>query len=223
MNQDSDSDYEQVFIINDTDDSPVSQQPRGTSSILSDVDYDVDYQQNSRDIEVVKTSIGGFLVFVSVFVGILLFFTFVAPHIKLNSDYVGKVSFALFLLWLLYMLLSPSSKSDLYLIAKSKKNTVSNSSSSQGKRGKFNTIQEHQAYERSVVSSNEKQDSVNKEAQRLEKQRAENIELAVRALVSLKFKINRANDLVSRALDSGIPPEDTQMLIKYALTNNNKA
>ena len=222
MNQDSDSDYEQVFIINETEDSPVSQQPRGTASILSDVDYDVDYQQNSRDKEVVKASIGGFLVFVSVFVGILLFFTFVAPYIKLNSNYVGKFSFALFLLWLLYMLISPSSKSDLYLIAKNK-NNVSNSSSRQREKRKFNTIQEHQAYERSIGGVSEKQNSVNEEAQRIEKQRAENIELAVRALVSLKFKINRANDLVSRALDSGIPPEDTQMLIRYALSNNNKA
>jgi hypothetical protein len=220
MNQDSDSDYEQVFIINETEDSPVSQQPRGTASILSDVDYDVDYQQNSRDIEVVKTSIGGFLVFVSVFVGILLFFTFVAPHIKLNSDYVGKASFALFLLWLLYMLISPSSKSDMYLIAKSKKNTASNSSSRQGRKNKINTIQGHTAHQASV--ENQRISNLT-ESQRLEKQKAENIELAVRALVSLKFKINRANDLVSRALDSGIPPEDTQMLIRYALTNNNRA
>ena len=220
MNQDSDSDYEQVFIINETEDSPVIQQPRGTASILSDVDYDVDYQQNSRDIEVVKTSIGGFLVFVSVFVCILLFVTFVAPHIKLNSNAVGTASFALFLLWLLYMLISPSSKSDLYLIAKSKKNTVSNSSSRQGRKNKINTIQEHKAYQASVENQRL---SNSTESQRLEKQRAENIELAVRALVSLKFKINRANDLVSRALDSGIPHEDIQMLIRYALTNNNKA
>lgn len=221
MNQDSD--YEQVFIINETEDSPVSQQARGTSSILSDVDYDVDYQQNSRDKEVVKASIGGFLVFVFVFVAILLFITFVAPYIKLNSNAVGKASFVLFLLWLLYMLTLPSSKSDLYLIAKNKNNAISNSNFRRGKKRKFNTIQEHQAYERSIGGVSEKQNSVNEEAQRIEKQRAENIELAVRALVSLKFKINRANDLVSRALDSGIPPEDTQMLIRYALTNNNKA
>lgn len=90
---------------------------------------------------------------------------------------------------------------------------------------KFNTIQEYQAYEESISGNrrSREQDSVTSEAKRLEEQRAENIEIAVRALVSLKFKINRANHLVSLALDSGIPPEDTQMLIRYALSNNNKA
>lgn len=96
-------------------------------------------------------------------------------------------------------------------------------SKSNSKRKKFNTIQEHKAYEKSFSTESGKQNSVNQESNRLEKQRAENIELAIRALISLKFKINRANDLISRALDSGIPHEDTQMLIKYALSNNNKA
>jgi hypothetical protein len=99
-------------------------------------------------------------------------------------------------------------------------------SKSNSKHKKFNTIQEHKAYQEAVLGVEKTQEHNSNNAEEIqcfEKQRSENIELAVKALISLGFKIKRANDLVSRGIDSGIPVEDTQMLIKYALNNNNKA
>jgi hypothetical protein len=216
-NIENDSDYEQVFIINETEDSFVSQSPRVTSSISND--DDVYYEPNSRDKEVVKASIGGFLVFVSVFVAILLFVMFVAPHIKLNSNAVGRVSFALFLLWLLYILTLPSSSSDLALIAKKKKNAISSSSLIKSKKGKINTIQERKAHQAAV--DNQRLSNLT-ESQRVDEKRNKNIDIAIKALVSLGFKAKRATHLVSIALDEGIPAEETQTLIRHALNNNNK-
>ena len=219
MNQDSDSDYEQVFIINDTDDCSGDQHKpfkSGNDGKRSD-DY---YKPKQSDINVAKSTFSGVALFCIALFIVVILATTVSKVFNLDTTTVFVLLFFVPVLIVLIML---GNRDDSAYIAE--KNNMANQTAnfSRRKGKKFNTIQEHQAYEKSISNGNENQNPVNPEAQRLEKQKAENIELAVRALVSLKFKINRANDLVSRALDSGIPPEDTQMLIRYALSNNNKA
>ena len=219
MNQDSDSDYEQVFVINDTDDCSGDQHKpfkSGNDGKRSD-DY---YKPKQSDINVAKSTFSGFAVFLAVLFAIVLIASIIGSVFNLD---ITKLAVFMFFFPLLIILIILGSRDDSAYIAEKNAMATQNSNASRRKGKKFNTIQEHRAYERSISGEDRNQNSVNPEAQRLEKQKAENIELAVRALVSLKFKINRANDLVSRALDSGIPPEDTQMLIRYALTNNNKA
>ena len=219
MNQDSDSDYEQVFIINDTDDCSGDQHKpfKGGNDGKQSNDY---YKTKQSDISVAKSTFSGFAIFLAVLFAVVLIAIIIGSVLNLD---VTKLAVFMFFFPLLIILIMLGNRDDSAYIAE--KNAMANQTSnvSPRKSKKFNTIQEHRAYERSASGGNGNQNPVNSESQRLEKQKAENIELAVRALVSLKFKINRANDLVSRALDSGIPHEDTQMLIKYALTNNNKA
>lgn len=82
-----------------------------------------------------------------------------------------------------------------------KRNRIANK-----KQKKFNSITEHNnSVQRKLVQVDK------------ERERSDNIELAVEALVRLGFKYKKAMDWVSRGLDSGIEHSDTQKLVKYAL------
>ena len=90
------------------------------------------------------------------------------------------------------------------------------------RKKKFNNLQEYRA---SQEYQREKSELASRQTdeQKKNEERSKDIDVAVKALVSLGFKIKRATHLVSLALDSGISHKETQMLVKYALSNNNKA
>lgn len=218
-NIENDSDYEQVFIINETEDSFASQPTRSTINTSNNVNY----EPSSIDKHIARSTFNGFAVFLGVFIAVVIAVFAIGSHFKLNSDAVGRASLALFLIFILFFLMLPVDEKILASMAKKKANGVGNSNLRRGnKKKKFNNLQEYKAseeYQRDKAQSASIQTQEDRDSQ----ERMENIELATKALVSLGFKIKRATDLVSRGIDSGINPKETQMLIKYALSNNNKA
>lgn len=214
----NDSDYEQVFIINETEDSFVNQSSRSTVSTSSGVNY----EPNSRDKQALKSAINGFAVLGGVFVLVIIAVSIAGSYFKLNSDAVGRASLALFLIFILFFLMLPVDEKILATMAKKKANDVGNSNFRRGKKKeKFNNIQEYRASQEYQRDKAELASSQTDE-QKKNEERNKDIDVAVKALVSLGFKIKRATHLVSLALDSGISHKETQMLVKYALSNNNK-
>lgn len=217
MNQDSDSDYEQVFIINDTDDCSGDQHKpfkSGNDSKRSD-DY---YKPKQSDINVAKSTFSGFAIFVSALFAVVLVATIIGSIFNLD---ITKLAIVMFFVPLLIVLLMLGNRDDSAYIAE--RNAMSTTSQSRRvKKKKFNNLQEYRAssdFQQDKAEIASKQTNEEKKSQ----QDRDDIDVAIKALVSLGFKIKRATDLVSRGLDSGIVPRETQMLVRYALSNNNKA
>ena len=221
MNQDSDSDYEQVFIINDTDDcsgdkhKPFSGSNRDSSSINYDVSPEDTKKFLSNATPLAAVALVGFLT-------IFFLLLFIGIEFDLSPQHIGMMAFFSIMGLIVITLLSIQGDESDVIIAEETARAENLARPSRRVKKKFNNIQEYRASEEFRRDKAELESKQTKEEKNSKEDR-DNIDIAVRALVSLKFKINRANDLVSRALDSGIPPEDTQMLIRYALTNNNKA
>ena len=102
--------------------------------------------------------------------------------------------------------------------------TSSISNDTKGKKKKFKNLQEHRMYLKNMghdVDNDPRfQNCVDKEqpAQTNNKKVADEIELAVDALIKLGFGFKKAKDWVMRGIADGISTSDTQSLIKYALS-----
>jgi hypothetical protein len=220
MNQDSDSDYEQVFIINDTDDCSSDQHKpfSGSSRDSSNNNYNV-YPEDTKKFLSNATPLAA--VALVGFLTIFFFLSFIGIAFDLSPQHIGMMAFFSIMGLIVITLLSiQGDESDIVIAEETVK--AENRSSNRGKKKKFNNIQEYrvsQEFQRDKAELASKQTSEEKNSQ----EDKDNIDIAIRALVSLGFKIKRATDLVSRALDSGISPKETQVLVRYALSNNNKA
>jgi hypothetical protein len=220
MNQDSDSDYEQVFIINDTDDCSGDQHKpfSGSSRDSSSNNYNVSPEDTKKFLSnatpLAAVALVGFLT-------IFFLLSFIGIAFDLSPQHIGMMAFFSIMGLIVITLLSiQGDESDIVIAEETIK--AENRSRNRGKKKKFNNIQEYrvsQEFQRDKAELASKQTSEEKNSQ----EDKDNIDIAIRALVSLGFKIKRATDLVSRALDSGISPKETQVLVRYALSNNNKA
>ena len=221
MNQDSDSDYEQVFIISDTDDcSGDSHKPfSGSSRDSSSSNYNVSPEDTKKFLSnatpLAAVALVGFLT-------IFFLLLFIGIEFDLSTQHIGMMAFFSIMGLIVITLLSIQGDESDVIIAEETARAENLARPARRGKKKFNNIQEYRAsqeFQRDKAELASKQTNEEKNSQ----EHRDNIDIAIKALVSLGFKIKRATDLVSRALDSGISHRETQMLVRYALSNNNKA
>ena len=155
------------------------------------------------------------------FFAITIFLVFIANAFELKNEHIGIMAF-FSIMGLVIMTLLFAQGGDENAIQSNTYVSISRPQNRRGKVKKFNSAEEYRASQQFLRDKAEA-DAKKTEQQKLDAKRGEEIELSTKALVSLGFKIKRATDLVSRALDSGIKSSDTQGLVRYALSNNNKA
>ena len=215
----NDSDYEQVFIVNDTDES-FSENKGGSRT-------EYFHAESSGDGDIVSKSyvnnLTNLLGFIAIISSIAIFScVFFSSILNLKKYEVYQFCFiAVLCVILVFFLFSGCRDSDTNHTSIEREIVQTRRKRGKPKK-KFNTLQEYRAsnqFRRDKAEADAKKTNEEKQSQR----KSEDIELAVKALISLGFKIKRATDLVSRGLDSGIHHSDTQNLVRYALSNNNKA
>lgn len=218
----NDSDYEQVFVVNDTDDSSGNEHKPFRCS--RDNSYNENYRVSPEDTKkFVSNATPLAVVAVVGFLAIFFFLLFIGIAFDLKPQHIGMMAFFSIMGLIIITLLSIQGDESESVVLENDVRAESHSRPSRrGKKKKFNNIQEYRASQeflRDKAESEAKQTIDEKQAQK----NREYTDLAIKALVSLGFKIKRATDLVSRGLDSGISPSETQSLVRYALSNNNKA
>lgn len=223
-NIENDSDYEQVFVINDTDDTSGDEhKPFKANSGFRDDLYNNNYRVSQEDTK--KFLSNAMPIAAVAFVGFLTVFfllLFIGNAFDLSNQHIGMMAFFSIMGLIIITLLSiQGDESESIAIENEVREENRLRNARRGKVRKFNNIQEYKSsaeYQRYKAELASQQTSEHKE----QEERNKNIEVAIKALISLGFKIKRATHLVSLALDSGISHNETQMLVKYALSNNNK-
>lgn len=219
----NDSDYEQVFVVSDTDDASGNEHKpfggsRGGVSASSG-----HYEQSEDTKKFLSNAVPVAIVAAVALFALLFFVTLVGSAFKMKPEYMGTLVFLSIIGLILIALFSIKGQvgetaiEDDSIVAETPSRPIR-----RGKKKKFNSLQEYRAsqeYQRDKAELASKQT----DEQKKNEERSKDIDVAVKALVSLGFKIKRATHLVSLALDSGISHKETQMLVKYALSNNNKA
>lgn len=219
----NDSDYEQVFIVNDTDDaSGTEHKPFKPSSGSRDDSYH-NYRVSPEDTKkflsnampIATVAVVGFLT-------IFFLLLFIGNAFDLSNQNIGMMAFFSIMGLIIITLISIQGDDGESIAIENEVREESRTRySRRGKVKKFNSVQEYRAsqeYQRDKAELASRQTDEQKENE----ERSKDIDVAVKALVSLGFKAKRATHLVSLALDSGINHKETQMLVKYALSNNNK-
>jgi hypothetical protein len=219
----NDSDYEQVFVVSDTDDASGNEHKpfggsRGTVSPSSG------YYEHSEDTKkFLSNAVPVAIVVAVVFVAISFFIILVGNAFNMKPEHMGTLVFLSIIGLILIALFSIKGQvGETAIEDDSVMAEIPSLPIRRGKRKKFNNVQEYRASEEFRRHKAELA-SRQTDEQRKNQERIKDIDVAVKALVSLGFKIKRATHLVSLALDSGISHKETQMLVKYALSNNNKA
>ena len=219
----NDSDYEQVFIINDTDDASGNEhKPFKPSSGSAESSYN-NYRISPEDTQkflsnatpIAAVAIVGFLT-------IFFLLLFIGNAFELSNQHIGMMAFFSIMGLIIITLLSiQGDESESIAIENEVREERRIRHSRRGKAKKFNSVQEYRASQQFLRDKAEA-DASKTDEQKNNEERSKDIDVAVKTLISLGFKIKRATHLVSLALDSGISHKETQMLVKYALSNNNK-
>lgn len=219
----NDSDYEQVFVVNDTDDSFGDEHKtfgRKRESVFDDR-RPITRNSGKKSEGGAEVLVAGIIIVVSLIVFVSMFLSI---GFNMTPDQIGPYVFILlvfcFMAFSMFVFFNSKSNS-VELTPCVQRTTVYNENTSK-RRKKFNNLQEYQASQE-FQRHNAELASRQTAKQRKDEERSKDIDVAIKALISLGFKIKRATHLVSLALDSGISHKETQMLVKYALSNNNKA
>lgn len=217
----NDSDYEQVFVINEND------EPSSINVNITEREYD-GFQGNGNSAEDVSNYTSSAVTVLGIFVVISLFaissaFLF-SNFINLGKYETYQLGFVASLCLILVFLLFLGCRTTVqpeHSTAGCERTQVRRERLRPQKKKKFNSVQEYRASQQFLRDKAEA-DANKTDEQKKNEERSKDIDVAVKTLISLGFKIKRATHLVSLALDSGISHKETQMLVKYALSNNNK-
>lgn len=221
----NDSDYEQVFVVNDTDDASGNEhKPFKPTSGSNDDSHNNNYRISQEDTK--KFLSNAIPITAFAFVGFLTIFfllIFIGSAFDLSNQHIGMMAFFSIMGIIIVTLLSiQGDEGESIAIENEVREERQLRNARRGKVRKFNSIQEYRASQEFLRDKARSEANQTTEDKKTQKDR-EDIEVAIKALISLGFRIKRATHLVSLALDSGISPSETQMLVRYALSNNNKA
>jgi hypothetical protein len=221
MEQQSD-DIEQVFIVNDTDDS--SGNDRKPFSSTGGRNLNGGYYVSEEDTKkFVKSSTSLMFIAVAIFAFVFFIGMFFAIEFKLKPETLGLFCMLSFILLMSIIVLAGSDEAPVSV----NEPVPSVQANERISKNKYNTVEEFNnspdgRLHRANIEAEKARQEIQAEAEK-RKQDEEGISIAVQALVALGFKKKRAISLVTRGVSSGITAWETQSLVRYALANNNKA
>lgn len=232
MNNNNDYDYEQVFIVSDTDDFNSNNRTEPVEH-----HYGCNYNKNSASVKDANDATGfifiGLIIFLPMAM-IAFFGSLIAKMNDLSFSVTGVPFMCAYLLVIMYVI------GKMFQSKNIKEREVARATANARIRSKSKKVQKIAGYQHlppplpvppplpmgpsiplppppPLPESIIEREKAEKEKKEEEQKKNDDIELAVEALVRLGFGIRKAKEWIGRGVESGILESDTQGLIKFAL------